>query len=759
MNLWNKYTNSSPANSESFNLVETFLGLGLFLSPFFFLPFTADYIEINKAYLLMLIAVSSFVAFAFQGYKKGSLYIKSLNYYFPFLILLIAGVVSVYFSQNVRNSLFGSFGNYLNSFLVLTAYCLIAFVAVNVRLKVRSLINYFLMGWVVLVLVAFAGFYSAFLPLLAKFLPTIILAESYTSFLAMLVFTAGVSLYLVFFDKKEGKGMNVVPYAALILSLIYLAVNPDLFSSIALALIVGYFALTQKDFDFNKNIIGITTLAVIVAVVGVMHHVGPVKEAIGFNGITTYPRLDLVSSWYVGATSIVEQPFWGVGLNNYPSAFSKFRPAYLNAGNYWNVRYVYPFNDVFTWLTTGGLIGLGAYLLFMYFVVSKALSKRDLEARDPLLNVATIILVISLFFLGSSLPLYLMLFVFAGALFQNNRGSVFALKTTSSLLASLIMSVAVFGLFIFQAYGVYAAQYYLRQSFLSANLLDRYSLQRLALGRNTIEPNLYREAILTNLAIATRLAAEKDLTDEQKKNVENLLTQAMNDAAVLTEALDPLSASNWEIRGLLNKSLMGLDGEDKRFSNVAVQSYLNAINRDPTNPELRISLGNIYYQHKDYNSAANYFIQAIQLKNDYANSYYNLAYTLKDAGDYTNALTQMRIVERLLPADSQDANLKAQAEQVKKDIEELTKLAADQQAKAGTATNANGVTIPEGVSNPNIKEGPADATQTLVGPEEDASLQLKTDEQLDVQPVNVKEDQNVNLNDEDLQQTSTQEGE
>lgn len=757
MNLWNKYTNSSPANSESYNLVEALLGLGLFLSPFFFLPFTADYIEINKAYLLMLIAVSSFVAFAFQGYKKGSLYIKSLNYYFPFLILLAAGVVSVYFSQNVRNSLFGSFGSYLNSFLILTAYCLIAFVSVNVRVKVRSLINYFLMGWIVLVLVAFAGFYSALLPLLAKFLPTIILAESYTSFLAMLIFVAGISIYLVFLDKKEGKGINVIPYIALVLSLIYLAINPDLFSSIALALVVGYFALTQKDFDFNKNIIGITTLAVVVAVIGVMHHVGPVKDALGFNGITTYPRLDLVSSWYVGATSIVEKPFWGVGLNNYPSAFSKFRPAYLNAGNYWNVRYVTPFNDIFTWLTTGGLIGLGAYILFLYFVVSKALSKRDLEARDPLLNVATIVLLISLFFLGSSLPLYLMLFIFAGALFQNNRGSVFALKTTSSLLVSLIISVVVFGLFVFQAYGVYASQYYLKKSFVSANLLDRYSLQRLALGRNATEPYLYREAILTNLAIATRLAAEKEITDEQKKNVENLLTQAMNDAAVLTEALDPLNASNWEVRALLNKALMGLDGEDKRFSSVAVQSYLNAINRDPTNPELRINLGNIYYQHKDYNSAANYFIQAIQLKNDYANSYYNLAYTLKDAGDYTNALTQMRIVERLIPMDSADANLKAQAEQVKKDIEELTKLADAQKAKAGT-TDTSSVNIPEGVNNPNLKNSSVDASQTLVGPEEDASYQLQTNEQLDVQPVNVKEDQNVNLKEEDLDQNSNQEG-
>ena len=86
MNLWNNQNNSALSTLDKFNLVEIILGLGLFLSPFFFLPFTADYIELNKAYLFMLVGVLSFVAFAFQGFKKGSLYIKSIHYYYPFLI-------------------------------------------------------------------------------------------------------------------------------------------------------------------------------------------------------------------------------------------------------------------------------------------------------------------------------------------------------------------------------------------------------------------------------------------------------------------------------------------------------------------------------------------------------------------------------------------------------------------------------------------------------------------------------------------------
>ena len=43
--------------------------------------------------------------------------------------------------------------------------------------------------------------------------------------------------------------------------------------------------------------------------------------------------------------------------------------------------------------------------------------------------------------------------------------------------------------------------------------------------------------------------------------------------------------------------------------------------------------------------------------------------------------------------------------------------------------------------------------QTIVGPEESASYQLKTDENINVQPVDVKQDQNVNLEENDLQNT------
>ena len=727
MNLWNNQNNKvSNSLSEGFNLVETIFGIGLFLSPFFFLPFTFDFIELNKAYLYMFVASLAFLAFAFQGYKKGSLYIKSFTYYLPFIFILIGGLLSVYFSTNLRNSLFGNSGSFLHSFVVLFAYCLMAFVAVNTKLNVRNLIHYLFLGLLITTAVAFGGFYSGIAIILAKFLPSSLLADSYGSLLAMLVFSGVLSFYFLFFGKNK-TGIKPLYYVMLLVSLTYLIVLPSFYSLLALALGLGYLALTQKDFEFNRHMVGITSIAVVVLVVAVMHYLPPIKEDLGFNPINEYPRLDVVSSWYVAATSMVGQPFWGNGLNNYTTALSEFRPAYLNGGDYWVLRYNYPFNDVFMWLTTGGLAGLIGYVLFMVFVLGKTLDKRDFEGRDSSLSVIIMLVFISTFLLGASTPLTVLFFIVAAVMFQNNRGSVFAFKSNVPLISVLGLAVILLGLLSYKAYGVYASQYFLTKSFRSENLLERYDLQRLALRNNPTDPVTYRQVILTNLAIANRLATEENLSDEQKANIENLLTQAMNDAAVLTEMLDPLNSQNWEVRGILNKSLIGLDGEDKKFSTIAAQSYANAIRRDPSNPLLRIALGNIFYQNKDYANAANYFAQAIQLKGDYANSYYNLAIALKDAGDYENALVQMRVVERLVAVGSADA------EKIKQEIDALVKLAEENK-------NTSAVALPEGVKAPEVTPTEGSVNQTVVGPEESGAFNLQEDAGLDVEPVEVSEE-------------------
>ena len=263
--------------------------------------------------------------------------------------------------------------------------------------------------------------------MLGRVVPSIVLAESYNALLAMMVFGVSASIFLLYFDKKEENKLSVLYYLVLISSLTFMVILPDAYAFITLALVLGYFALTQKNFNFNENVVSITAVSVLTIIISVLHYLPPIRESLGFTPLTSIPRLDVVSSWYVAASNLIGRPFWGVGLNNYATAFSEFRPAYLNAGEFWNARYAYAFNDIFGWLTTAGLVGVIGYLSFIYLVVRKGISKES-ESKDSLLGVLGVVLVAVLLLLGSSVALYVMLFVIAASLFQNNRGFCFCIK-------------------------------------------------------------------------------------------------------------------------------------------------------------------------------------------------------------------------------------------------------------------------------------------------------------------------------------------
>ncbi len=158
--------------------------------------------------------------------------------------------------------------------------------------------------------------------------------------------------------------------------------------------------------------------------------------------------------------------------------------------------------------------------------------------------------------------------------------------------------------------------------------------------------------------------------------MQKVILQAAADGKITTEILDPRSSANWEYRAMVYKALIGTEKNTNNFSSLALQSYVNALTNDPTNPNLRINIGGIYYMNKDYQNAVNNFARAVQLKPDYANAYYNLAHALKDGGAYPQAYVQLQVAKRLLPAES------ASLEQIDKELEEFKKLSDDAIAKA-----------------------------------------------------------------------------
>ena len=79
-----------------------------------------------------------------------------------------------------------------------------------------------------------------------------------------------------------------------------------------------------------------------------------------------------------------------------------------------------------------------------------------------------------------------------------------------------------------------------------------------------------------------------------------------------------------------------------------VSSYQRAIILDPQNPIYRLNLGGAYYNFKNYPEAIRLFEQAVALKPDWANAYYNLAWANFQNGSYDRAIQSMNNVLKLV---------------------------------------------------------------------------------------------------------------
>ena len=270
---------------------------------------------------------------------------------------------------------------------------------------------------------------------------------------------------------------------------------------------------------------------------------------------------------------------------------------------------------------------------------------------------------------------------------------------------------------LYKTVNVARADYYHRLALTQASKNGTLTYQYLQKAEQiNPEIDLYRvDMAQTNFALANALAIQKgpsqanpqgSLTDSDKKTIQTLLSQSINEGRV-SVVLSPRSSRNWEVLASIYKNITGVAQNALAFS---LDAYSGAIQRDPLNPALRLSVGGIYYSAKNYDLATRFFTDAINLKTDYANAYYNLSLAFKDKGDLQNAaLVANQLIILLQKNNPNSADLKAVQKyfnDLKDQIATNTKAQADQTAATQTALqnpNIQGVNVPSLQNTPKVK--------------------------------------------------------
>jgi len=366
------------------------------------------------------------------------------------------------------------------------------------------------------------------------------------------------------------------------------------------------------------------------------------------------------SSWAIALEAFKRNPLWGVGPSNFVSAFNRFRPIQFNRADFWDTRFALGSSYPLQILTTTG--GLG--LLASVWLISRVVKRLKANLKNPLPLSLLVSLLLSFF-----LPTYfLALFVFfiLLACWAPEKGEVswrLPPKLAFIPLALVLLLLAPLSYWAGQAY---AAEVQFRHS-LNALVEDRstdvYSSQMRALKLSPQKTAFRIAHSQTNFALANSLAARESISEQDRTTISQLIQQAIREAKIAT-ALNPTNAETWENLARLYQNLTNFAQNSSQW---AIAAYQQAINTDPINPRLRLNLGGIFYNRGEYDRAISQFENAVTLKPDFANAYYNLAAAYREKEKYPEAHQAMQRVIDLVPAGSPDF------QKAEKEMEELAK--------------------------------------------------------------------------------------
>jgi O-antigen ligase/tetratricopeptide (TPR) repeat protein len=684
------------------------------LTPLIVAPLTTDFFDMPKVIFLIAAILVLLILWSLSWIIQGKVIFTRTPLDIPLLLLLVIVIISTFFSETRAISILGNIPKVHGSATTFVAYILFFFIAVS-NLKtlkdVKALIYVLLVSGIILSVISILSFFGIYLPISfaqgANFSP----AGSSFSTAAFLVLLLPILMVAIIapsqdldyskladdpiaFIKKYFKNLVtpnflIPPSIAIVLLTLFgatIALIGDLSTQIAAAAAVILVILTGKRNQIEKSISILAIpvgISILIFALGILSQNG--SYGIFSEKFSSFPReiqLPFDASWKVSASSFRDAPFWGTGPATYLYNFTTYKPAEMNSTKFWNIRFDSAHNEFLQILGTLGGLGLLAFLFTCIMVVAVAIrglkSQYNHNLTLPLSLSAVLTIILFAFHPTTPTSIIASLTVFAMlmAIHKTITGKVEELQlgikasklTDSSLIVGDVLPMILFIpilLFVvvvaWRGGKIVLADYYHRMALNSAQT-QAINTYNYLVQAETLNPDsdLYRTDLAqTNFALANAIAINKgpseaspagSLTDQDKANIQTLLSQAINEGRAAT-VLAPRSAQNWEILAALYRQIAGVAQNALVFS---LDAYGKAIQRDPFNPVLRLNVGGVYYSVRAYDLAIRFFSDAIVLKPDYANAYYNLSVAYRDKGDLNTAVQAGQQMLTLIDPKSPD---------------------------------------------------------------------------------------------------------
>jgi superkiller protein 3 len=522
--------------------------------------------------------------------------------------------------------------------------------------------------------------------------------NGFISFMTVVMFV-GLALWLVSAQGRDriiplggmGNIMRALIVIVTVINLIALvAVDYNVFwiiNIVGVLLLGGFIFIQSQEFPNPRRF----ALPLVVLFVSILLLFLPTPLKLQLNVVLS-PSFG--SSWQVAKTTIgvnTHQLLFGSGPGTFMYDYLAYKPATVNASQFWSIRFDRAKSDVVTLLTHVGVFGAILWLVLMIWVAVKAVSRLVFEHDHEewkmtyVLFTGWAILFLTHLLYSSNITLTFLLWGFTGLL----ASQVMLKGWTTYFSRSPRLGLATSFAFVIVAVGVIASlfvtgsRYAAEVAFAKAIAADRAENRNLELVIDTLDQavrfNGFSDTYYRNLSSAyLQQAREKiaaaggaELTAEQTQEIVGFVQASINAAFRATE-IEPNFVANWVIRGSIYRDVMSFA---QGAEDLAASMFLNAIRLEPSNPVHHTNLGRVYLtvaararslksaeapdlakQAADQEvtllaTAEQTFMSAIQLKNDYLPAHYYLAATYERQGKLEQAGARLAALRNNNPAD------------------------------------------------------------------------------------------------------------
>ncbi|MBI4415310.1 MAG: tetratricopeptide repeat protein, partial [Candidatus Kerfeldbacteria bacterium] len=638
-----------------------------FLVPIFFLPFSTDPLEFNKAYLFLLLVLVGTITWLLKYVLAREGVVARLGVELPLALFAIVSILATAFSLYPFRSAVGTSGNVAESLASTLGFILFFFLMLNALRRDQ-------LPWIFGALMLSAGVVNVFnfLQVFGVFLLPWDFSKIATfhalanSSMTFSVFS-GLAVVLAFLKLMQGHRTWIRVYAFLLLLLsLFLMLVYD--QAVGWIILIAGLILTVVFLNVASRkpsaarllvptiLIGFSVIALVVNTQALLRSNIP-------SDIALPPSIGGAVAWQ----AVQRVPLLGSGPGTFDTDLAQFRPASFNSSALWNTRFIRSANVWLHLLPTVGVIGTLAFAVFTLMVLRRMLLLVVRTKKDhPFwwyhagVFLALFGVLLASIFMSFPFLLFFLLWLLLGAsavlLRAERNGEKSGVKTattkpTTSFTASLLFTIALVVGIIMVYFGTrfWVADFHMARANAAVKRVDDLGkIQNYltwSLDLNPFEQTGYYD-LAQNLLVQAQLLAREEKPDLTKLRV--LVTGSVA-AAQTGAAKYPRSPASYEALSAVFQAVDTLTGTT---SEETKNAYLKAIELEPNNPQLQANLGQYYLSvarsrvqqanagekpddallakaQEALESARQAFAKAAEIKPDYIDARINIALALR----------------------------------------------------------------------------------------------------------------------------------